>query len=97
MIVLVCYDVETTTKEGRRRLRKVAKTCENYGQRAQKSVFECKVDKALYLKFENALLKIIDKEKDSLRFYYLDEDAFKKVKTFGKNTVIDFEKDSLVF
>ncbi len=92
MFILVCYDVETVTLSGRRRLRNVAKTCESHGQRAQKSVFECRMDQSLYLKFESKLLRIIDQEADSLRIYFLDEDSTKKIKQFGKSNLIDFEK-----
>ncbi len=92
MFVLICYDVETLTKEGRRRLRKVAKCCESHGQRVQKSLFECKLEKANYLEFENRLLKIIDQKKDSLRIYLLDEDNVKKIKNFGISEPMDFEE-----
>lgn len=92
MLILVCYDVETTSPIGRKRLRRVAKLCESHGQRAQKSVFECKLDKALYLEFEHKLLKIIDQKTDSLRIYFLEEDAIKKIKTFGTNSIVDFEE-----
>ena len=71
MMVLVSYDVSTSTAEGRRRLRKVAKECVNYGQRVQNSVFEVDVDYGTFLKLKDRLMKIIDEEQDSLRFYYL--------------------------
>ncbi|MCB1190441.1 MAG: CRISPR-associated endonuclease Cas2 [Leptospiraceae bacterium] len=96
MFILVCYDVETITAEGRRRLRKVAKTCESYGQRVQKSIFECKMDKAIYLKFEHKLLKIIDQKTDSLRLYFIDEDSVSKIKTFGRSEIIDFEEPLII-
>ncbi|MCB1144627.1 MAG: CRISPR-associated endonuclease Cas2 [Leptospiraceae bacterium] len=96
MFVLVCYDVETITKAGQRRLRKVAKTCESHGQRVQKSLFECKLEKSDYLLFENKLLKIIDLKTDSLRIYLLDQDNVEKIKNFGNANVIDFE-DPIVF
>lgn len=91
MFVLVCYDVETVTKEGRRRLRRMAKLCESHGQRAQKSLFECKLEKAQYLAFENKLLSIIDKKRDSLRVYILDQNSFDKIKKFGLDSVVNFE------
>lgn len=69
MLVLVTYDVNTENKEGRKRLRGIAKQCQNYGQRVQNSVFECQVDSAQLLLLENKLLKIADLDKDSLRFY----------------------------
>jgi CRISPR-associated protein Cas2 len=92
MFLLVCYDVETTTTEGRRRLRRVAKTCESYGQRAQKSVFECRMEPALFLEFESKLVRIIDKTRDNLRIYFIDDDSIKKVKQFGESKLIDFEE-----
>jgi CRISPR-associated protein Cas2 len=92
MFLLVCYDVETTTKAGRTRLRRVAKTCESYGQRAQKSVFECRMEPAMYLQFEAKLTRIIDKNLDSLRIYFLDEDSVKKIKHVGLTTLVDFDE-----
>ena len=70
-MVLVTYDVSTETAEGRRRLRHVAKICENYGQRVQHSVFECLVDPAQWTKLRQELLDEIDDDEDSLRFYFL--------------------------
>lgn len=96
MFILVCYDVETVTPEGRKRLRKVAKTCESYGQRVQKSIFECKMDKGVYLKFEHKLLRLIDQKTDSLRIYYLTEDSVHKIKSFGRSDVVDFEEPLIV-
>ena len=92
MRILVCYDVETTSREGRGRLRHVAKACESYGQRAQKSVFEIVLDRTRYVMLENSLLRIIDPERDSLRIYFLEEDAYRKTRNFGVNTLIDFEE-----
>jgi CRISPR-associated protein Cas2 len=70
-MVLITYDVETTSIDGCRRLRKVAKQCVNYGQRVQNSVFECLVDPVQFAELRFRLESIIDKEKDSLRYYYL--------------------------
>lgn len=83
MYVLVTYDVSTTTPEGRTRLRRVAKTCLDHGQRVQNSVFECKVDPARWVLFKNQLLSIIDPGKDSLRFYYLGSNWKKRVEHHG--------------
>jgi len=91
MFLLVCYDVETTTREGRRRLRRVAKLCESHGQRAQKSVFECKMEKSRFMTFENKLVREINPELDSLRIYILDDDSVKKIKNYGRSDLIDFE------
>ena len=71
MLVLITYDVNTQTAAGRTRLRKVAKECTNYGQRVQNSVFECQMDAAKCRQVKDILEKIIDKETDSLRFYYV--------------------------
>ena len=71
MMVIVSYDVSTIDKEGKKRLRKIAKECVNYGQRVQNSVFEIDVDYGTFLKVQDKLIKLMDKEKDSLRFYYL--------------------------
>jgi CRISPR-associated protein Cas2 len=92
MFVLVCYDVETITPHGRRRLRKVAKTCESHGQRVQKSLFECKMEKSKYLEFENKLLKIIDVKTDSLRIYLLDVNYVQKIKNYGISEQINYEE-----
>ena len=72
MLVLITYDVNTEDAGGRRRLRKIAKECVNYGQRVQNSVFECLVDPAQCKKLQHSLLSIMDDERDSLRFYYPD-------------------------
>ena len=73
MLVLVTYDVNTETSAGRKRLRQVAKVCQDYGQRVQNSVFECVVDASQLLKMKERLIKLVDKETDSLRFYVLDK------------------------
>lgn len=71
MLVVITYDVNTTTKQGVKRLRKVAKECTNYGQRVQNSVFECVLDSTELKVMQYKLEALIDKEKDSLRFYVL--------------------------
>lgn len=87
MLMLITYDVSTVDVSGKRRLRKVAKECVNYGQRVQNSVFECIVDASQSLFLKDALLKLIDPEKDSLRFYYLGNNYKTKIEHFGaKNT-----------
>ena len=83
MMVLVAYDVNTETKAGRTRLRHVAKTCENRGQRVQHSVFECLVDPAQWTQLRSQLIDIIDHEKDSLRFYFLGKNWKKRVEHAG--------------
>ncbi len=83
MLVLITYDVETTNAEGRRRLRKVARQCVNYGQRVQNSVFECHLDPAQLADLKHTLVNLIDPEKDSLRFYYLGSKWERKVEHAG--------------
>ncbi len=91
MMVLVTYDVSTETSEGRKRLRRVAKTCLNYGQRVQKSVFECRVDASTYELLEQALLDEINPEEDNLRIYRLYEPVEKHIKEFGCFRATDFD------
>ena len=91
MLILVSYDVSTLEAAGRRRLRRVAKVCQNYGQRVQKSVFECKVDAATLEILQAALLDEISLTEDNLRIYRLTEPLTKTVKEFGKFRATDFE------
>ena len=87
MLVVITYDVNTETTEGRRRLRHIARQCVNYGQRVQNSVFECLLDSAQCKALQAKLCDIIDIEKDSLRFYYLGNKYESKIEHFGcKNT-----------
>jgi CRISPR-associated protein Cas2 len=83
MYVIIGYDVNTMTAEGRKRLRKVSKACQNYGQRVQNSLFECCIDYGTFLKLKAELEEIIDKETDSLRYYYLGNKWEKKVEHVG--------------
>ena len=91
MKVLVCYDVNTETREGRRRLRRVAKACEGRGQRVQKSVFECKVDAMQFEELERRLLAEIELAEDCLRFYRLNEPVELHVREYGKFKAVDFD------
>lgn len=83
MMVLITYDVNTEDSGGRKRLRQITKQCVNYGQRVQNSVFECLVDAAQCKQLQHKLLSIMDKEKDSLRFYYLGNKYETRVEHFG--------------
>lgn len=83
MLVLITYDVNTEDAAGRRRLRLVAKQCVNYGQRVQNSVFECVLDAAKCREVQHKLLKLIDTNRDSLRFYYLGNNYANKTEHFG--------------
>lgn len=83
MMTLVSYDVCTTDSYGKKRLRKVAKECVNYGQRVQNSVFEIDVDYATFIRLKDRLLKLINEEQDSLRIYYLGKNWERKIEHFG--------------
>lgn len=91
MLVLVSYDVSTESKEGAKRLRHVAKVCQNYGQRVQKSVFECRVDKNTLHKLRTQLLDTYNREEDSLRIYRIMEPTEESVEEYGTNESVDFE------
>lgn len=83
MLVLITYDVSTETAQGKKRLRKVAKICTDYGQRVQNSVFECILDSAQTVIIKQKLTEIIDTQTDSLRFYYLGNNYTGKVEHVG--------------
>lgn len=91
MLLLITYDVSTENKEGKSRLRKVAKKCVNYGQRVQNSVFECFVNPSQYLKLKNDLLNLIDPEQDSLRFYNLGKEYKNRIEHYGTKETYDPE------
>lgn len=92
MLVLITYDVNTEDAAGRKRLRRIAKECVNYGQRVQNSVFECLLDAAQCRKLQAKLCSIMDTERDSLRFYYLGNHYESKIEHFGcKNTYLPEE------
>ena len=89
MLVLICYDVSTVEPKGRRRLRRVAKTCENYGQRVQFSIFECEVDPAQWVGLRQRLSDEINPEEDSLRFYFLGSNWRRRVEQVGAKKSYD--------
>lgn len=91
MLVLVSYDVNTSGDGGQRRLRRVAKVCKNYGQRVQFSVFECNVDPAQWAVLRQKLIREINKEKDSLRFYFLGSNWKRRVEHIGAKETVDLE------
>lgn len=96
MFVLITYDVNTTTKEGAKRLRKVAKICLDNGLRVQNSVFELNVDPARLRQVQHELLKSIDSDNDSLRFYYLGNSNKRKVEHFGIKNVPNIEDPIII-
>jgi CRISPR-associated protein Cas2 len=91
MMVLVSYDVNMEDKSGARRLRRIAKKCQNYGQRVQYSVFECIVDPAQWTVLRNSLIDEMDPEKDSLRFYFLGANWRNRVEHMGAKAGFDQE------
>ncbi|MBX7229426.1 MAG: CRISPR-associated endonuclease Cas2 [Burkholderiaceae bacterium] len=91
MLVLVCYDVNTETKEGRRRLRRVARICESTGQRVQKSVFECQVNIEKFEDLERRLLAEIDELVDCLRLYRMPDARGFEAREYGKFKATDFD------
>ncbi|MCD8005481.1 MAG: CRISPR-associated endonuclease Cas2 [Oscillospiraceae bacterium] len=91
MLVLITYDVNTEDAAGRKRLRKIAKQCTNYGQRVQNSVFECLVDPGQCRLLQSKLLEIMDESRDSLRFYYLGDKYHTKIEHFGVKDTYDPE------
>jgi CRISPR-associated protein Cas2 len=95
MDLLVTYDVNTLTKEGRSRLRKVARVCENFGQRVQESVFEVSVTEAQKIRFVYRLQQIIEEKEDSLRIYQLRGPREQIVETYGLDRYVNF-KETLV-
>ena len=91
MLVLVTYDIQVEDPDGKRRLRRVAKQCVNYGQRVQNSVFECLIDPAQCRMLQQKLCSIMDEELDSLRFYYLGNKYEQKIEHFGAKRGYDPE------
>lgn len=91
MMVLISYDVSTEDAGGRRRLRRIARCCENFGQRVQLSVFECLVDPAQWTRLRAALVKEMNEEKDSLRFYFLGSNWKRRVEHVGSKPALDPE------
>lgn len=89
MMVLVTYDVSTESEGGTRRLRRVARACENYGQRVQNSVFECLVEPGQWTRLRSILLSEIDPERDSLRFYFLGANWKRRVEHVGAKPTYD--------
>ena len=92
MMVLVSYDVSTVNPSGRRRLRRIAKRCMDYGIRVQNSVFECNVDPAQWTALKAGLEAICDGETDTLRHYYLGRDYQRRIEHYGAKPAIDVEE-----
>lgn len=91
MLMLIAYDVNTVSPDGRRRLRRVARACLDFGQRVQNSVFECEVDPATWTALRARLIEEIDPAADSLRFYRLGADGRRRVEHVGAKPTLDLE------
>lgn len=91
MMVLISYDVSTIDANGKTRLRKIAKECQNHGQRVQNSVFEVDIDYSSFMQMKDRLISLMDKEKDSLRFYYLGNNWKRRVEHIGTKETYDPE------
>ena len=96
MMILVTYDVDTTSKSGEKRLRKVAKECVNYGRRVQNSVFECLLTEAQFCILKSKISDVIDNEKDSIRFYFLGNNWNKRIEVLGKITTFAIESTLII-
>ncbi len=96
MLVLITYDVSVIAEGGQKRLRRIAKTCLDYGMRVQNSVFECEVTPAQFVMLKNELIEIFNPEEDSLRFYFLGKKGRQKVEHVGAKPVADPLRDSLI-
>ena len=96
MWIVVCYDVNTETNAGRKRLRRVAQVCKNFGQRVQKSVFECHVDEMKFEDLRRKLLKEVKLEQDNLRLYRLTEPRETRVEEYGAIRTVFFDEATLM-
>ena len=96
MFILITYDVNITSEDGNKRLRRVAKVCKNYGKRVQNSVFECVVTEAQFVILRDQISKIILDDQDSVRFYFLGTNWKRRIETLGKNNGIDFTGELIV-
>lgn len=96
MMILITYDVETTTDAGRKRLRKVARECVNYGQRVQNSVFECVLDESHFVILRSKLDSIINHEADNIRFYFLGNNWQRKIDEIGVKKSYDVTSELII-
>ena len=96
MYILITYDVDTVSETGQRRLRQVAKACQDYGQRVQNSVFECEVTEAQFALLKDRIESIIDEKLDSIRFYFLRRNDQRRVSALGKVTSYDVDEAIII-
>lgn len=96
MMILITYDVDTTTNDGKKRLRHVAKECVNYGRRVQNSVFECLLTESQFCILKSNLESIISTDQDSIRFYFLGKNWNKRIEYIGKNTTFAIDSELII-
>ena len=96
MMVLITYDVDTISETGAKRLRKVAKVCQDYGQRVQNSVFECRLTEAQFVIVKNKIENIINLELDSVRFYFLGNNWPNRIEMIGKKDNVDLDGELII-
>ena len=96
MYVLITYDVDTISETGQKRLRQVAKACQDYGQRVQNSVFECEVTEAQFTLLKSRIESVIDEKLDSIRFYFLRRNDQRRVSALGKVTSYDVNEAIII-
>ena len=96
MLYILAYDISTETAAGRKRLRKIAQTCENYGQRVQKSVFELQLNEKKFIQMKKEVLNLMSSKKDNIRIYKIIEPKDNYVEEHGNFEAIDYENDTLI-
>ena len=96
MLVLITYDVDTISETGQKRLRKVAKLCQDYGQRVQNSVFECRLSEAQFVVLKNKLESIMNHDLDNIRFYFLGKNWKNRIESIGKQMVMDIDEELII-
>lgn len=96
MMILITYDVNIVSESGAKRLRHIAKECQNYGQRVQNSVFECILNEAEFVILRSKIASIIDKDLDNVRFYFLGNNWKRRVEFIGKSTSIDVTSELII-
>ena len=96
MLVLITYDVDTISETGQKRLRKVAKLCQDYGQRVQNSVFECRLSEAQFVVLKNKLESTMNHDLDNIRFYFLGKNWKKRIESIGKQMVMDIDEELII-
>ena len=96
MMVLITYDVDTVSETGQKRLRKVAKVCQDYGQRVQNSVFECRLTESQYVLLRNKIEGIINIDLDNVRFYFLGNNWSRRIETIGKDSIANLDGELII-